>query len=147
MSGFYAWIKESISNAIVSAIIGALIGITSAYFYNQYQASLEHKFITLGDDNGIAYPAQLFNNAIEEGYQIAFQPPDLQNAAICEYTHLRGRTWEELVFRYLDEYKECFIVRKTGKKSIEIIPNKYSNFLNYNEAKKKWICKCPENFN
>lgn len=138
------WLLDSLSNALVSAIVAALVGIITAYLWNQYQASLENKFFTIGDDTGIAYPALLFNNAIEEGFKIEFQPKDLQQIAVCEYNHFRGRTWEELVFKYLNEYKECFIVRKTGKKSIVISPNKHSKLLIYDNNKKKWLCRCPE---
>lgn len=139
---FWSWLLDSLSNALVSAIVAALVGIISAYLWSQYQASKDDKFFTIGDD-GTAYPAVLFDNAIKDGFEIEFQPQSLQKIAICEYTHLRGRTWEDLVFKYLDENKECFIVRKTGKKSIAIGPNKHSKLL-IQDKDKNWRCKCPE---
>lgn len=140
---FLCFLRENIPNAIISAIVASIIGPLIAFHWQAYQEAQINKFASLGETNGIAYPAQLFQNARDEGFIIEFQPLELQNIAICGYQFLRGRTWEELVFKYLDIYKECFIVNQKGRKYIKITPNFFSGYL-YNDKKKYRCGKCFE---
>lgn len=136
------WLCTQVPTALVSAIVGSIFGALTALAWNAYESSQQDKFFVIGDDSGVAFPAVLFENASKEGLTITFAPKNLKKIRICEYTHDRGRTWTELVYKYLKEYEDCFIVRRLGEDSLQISPNTFSGLLEEDTTTGEFRCKC-----
>lgn len=127
--------------ASVFAAVGAFIGTVYA------QVQKGDSFTTTLSDNGIGYPALLFDQAKREDKQleISFSPPGLERAAVCEYFSEKGETFREIMDRYLRAYSACFIPVWRDKGRLEIRPNTFTGQLTITRdtsGRETFWCKC-----
>ena len=127
--------------ASVFAAAGAFIGTV----YAQVQES--DSFTTTLSNNGVGYPGLLFDQAKREDkkLEITFAPASLERAAVCEYFSERGRTFREIMNKYLKTYSGCFIPVWRDEGKLEIRPNTFTRQLTVMRdprGRESFWCKC-----
>ena len=138
------WLSLSILAAVISAAVGGAGGMVGAKLWDAYVKLQETEVYTIGEDDGIAHPDELFNKASEDGLQITFRPPNLQKVVVCEYFFDYARDWRQLALNYLKEYSDCFIVRRLSAMEIEVLPDtRASSLLRHDPKNDAYFCKCP----
>ena len=143
--GLPNWFKKDFRSACVSALVSlALSSIVTLFvggFVAEEVVKREKKMVTVSLNNkGIGFPSILFEQASKDGYDLKFDPPNLQHVGVCEYYPARGVDFGDLAVSYIANYSQCFSLTRTSDKKYVIRPNWASGILR--EENGQFYCKC-----
>ncbi len=132
------WFVDLFLSGTVGAVIGYLVG--DAVARRTLDSVVANIFI---NDAGIAQPLQGLTTlaALEDkNLKISFDPPELQQSEICEYSRIMGKSHTEVWLNYMSKYSMCFSVTDRGEKDWVVRPKKGS--LDLDQRNGVWRCKC-----
>lgn len=135
--------KWGIVGDIRSAVVGALVGSAFTFLAAAWAAGAPKDAWIFPNDAGYAQPMRSLVDSLkreDSSVNIRFEPGGLENIYICEYAHLSGFSYREILFSYLDRYSTCFWVAQRSASEYIIRPNNTSGFLNTRNG--GWFCKC-----
>ncbi len=94
------------------------------------------------NEDGIGQPRALFDLAEKSNPQLKleFSPSELRTVYVCEYKHVTGPNYTEMVIKYLEAYKDCFDVSATGENEFKIFANTRSARLQQKQG--TFLCQC-----
>ncbi|MBZ0140749.1 MAG: hypothetical protein K8H87_13410 [Pseudorhodoplanes sp.] len=128
-----------IRSAAVGSIFGAIVGLITAAF--AVKPPIETFIFT--NDKGFAQPMRALLTSLKdekEKITIRFEPEDLEEVYVCEYSHVTGASPKQVLFSYLDKYSACLSVSQKDRSDFVIRPNKLSGLLVSRNG--HWFCKC-----
>lgn len=135
-------IVGDVRSALVGSVVGSITGIVLAFVVTSCSASKE--YTTFPSKDGYTQPfTELVYRATAENpkLKVAFVPPELSNAYVCEYVHLTGPTNQDLLFQYVTKFKDCFLLRQKDENSFSILKNTDNDKMSLTNG--SWMCMCP----
>lgn len=135
--------KWGIFGDIRSTLVGSLVGAVVALIAAAWAAEAPKERWIFTNDEGYAQPMRILLDPLEreEGkITIRFEPEDLEQIYVCEYAHLTGSSYREILFTYLDRYSMCLWVAEMSSSEYIIRANTHSGFLDRRNG--NWLCKC-----
>jgi hypothetical protein len=135
-------IVGDLRSATVGSVFGAIVGLIAVAI----AAQPGKETLIFTNEDGYAQPMQALLaplNKEEREVTVTFEPPDLRDVYVCEYTRIVGFSYYELVLFYFDKYSMCLLPIKRSEVEFVIKPNLHSGFLANKDG--NWLCKCgPE---
>lgn len=136
----YKWgIFSDVRSAAVGAVFGAIVGLIAAAL--AAQPPIETFIFT--NDQGYAQPMRALLEPLKEEKEkitLTFDPSDLEQVYVCEYSHISGSSPRQVLFSYLDKYSMCLSVSQTTRSDFIVRPNLRSGILMSRNG--NWFCKC-----
>lgn len=132
-------IFTDIRSAAVGSVFGAIVGLIAAALASQ--PPIEAFIFT--NDQGYAQPMRALLEPLKEEKEkitLTFDPSELKQVYVCEYSHISGPTPRQVLFSYLDKYSMCLSVSQTTRSDFVVRPNLRSGMLTSRNG--NWFCKC-----
>lgn len=131
-----------------TALIGSAVGGVVALVGAALAAGPAIEFIVDVSEEGVGSPALLFEKANEENssvFQMEFQPPELQEVFVCEFSILKGDSYRDIVLDYFEKYSSCFSVTRTSEFGYLISTRRDSLDIiqQIDNGSSSFWCKCP----
>lgn len=132
------WLFKDIRSAAVGALVGAVTGLIVAA-----ASSPDKELIFYTNDQGVSKPMRaLVSEVTKENpkISISFDPTNLGAVSLCEFSHLRGQSYREIMLTFFDKYAACFVVSEVSETSFVVRPNRVSGIMT--DQNDNWSCKC-----
>ena len=138
---FLAWLAQNVAGSIIAILVASI----TTFLLLRLEQVFETEFYAIGEEGQIAYPEGIFELARSEDYVIEFDPPELEQVGVCDYSSESGPSWWDLAQGYLQKYPRCFQISKVGEKSIKVFPDR-SPCSELRETDGRYWCRCSPAF-
>lgn len=137
------WLVDQVVSLTLGSVIGTIIGIQVGKYYAKVLATPPPLVSNIWtNDRGQALPMRTFLPLLRthSNYNISFEPSDLEQVIVCEFSRQTGTSALALFLEYINRYSMCFSLNQLSESTYVVRPNRSSGFLE--QKSDGWFCKC-----
>jgi hypothetical protein len=133
------WLLDLLIATPISVGLGALTAIWWTAAFSQPPPKVAY---VLTNDSGHARPMKNLLTPLEQEKKVSvsFDPSNLKEVIVCEFSRITGSSNEDVVLSYLAKYPMCFTVIGQSATSWVVRPKMASPEMK--EVSGQWFCLC-----
>jgi hypothetical protein len=138
------WEPPWIGDVIISSIVGAIVGIVAGHYTDAFSRPPPKSATIWTNELGQARPMMTLIPPLKRENKIAirFDPPELEQVVVCEFSHVTGESASEVVLSYLGRYPMCFVVTEKSENAEWVVRPNVAQQQIKRLPNGQWSCLC-----